>query len=215
MADDTGAPKKGRHSVGVAWQCCGQLGKQDNCQVTVTLSFAADHASLPIACICPSHRLYLPQPWADAPARRARAGVPDGAAFQTKPQIALARFHSWFGRSAVTGRSTSSGAGRASGSRRVAAARPGGGWRPPGPAALLARSPRNPGAAALRRRRKPPGQVRHIPAGLGQINHLTPKSRQIRRTSAAHRCGLQRKPERLHRTRSTFCCWRTGSSALA
>ena len=86
MIDDTGIPKKGTHSVGVARQYCGQLGKQDNCQVAVTLSLAADHASLPIA-----HRLYLPQPWADDPARRAKAGVPDDVTFQTKPQIALAQ----------------------------------------------------------------------------------------------------------------------------
>ena len=86
MIDDTGLPKKGAHSVGVARQYCGQLGKQDNCQVAVTLSLANDHASLPIA-----HRLYLPQGWADDPIRRARAGVPDEIAFQTKPQIALAQ----------------------------------------------------------------------------------------------------------------------------
>ena len=86
MIDDTGIPKKGTHSVGVARQYCGQLGKQDNCQVAVTLSLAADHASLPIA-----HRLYLPQPWAEDPARRAQVGVPDDVTFQTKPQIALAQ----------------------------------------------------------------------------------------------------------------------------
>ena len=86
MIDDTGIPKKGIHSVGVVRQYCGQLGKQDSCQVAVTLSLTADHASLPIA-----HRLYLPQAWADDPARRARAGVPDDVAFQTKPQIALAQ----------------------------------------------------------------------------------------------------------------------------
>ena len=71
MIDDTAIPKKGAHLVGVARQYCGQVGKQDNCQVAVTLSIAADHASLPIA-----HRLYLRQPWADDPARRAQAGVP-------------------------------------------------------------------------------------------------------------------------------------------
>lgn len=86
MIDDTGLPKKGTQSVGVARQYCGQLGKQDNCQVAVTLSLAADHASLPIA-----HRLYLPQAWADDPARRAAAGVPNNVTFQTKPQIALAQ----------------------------------------------------------------------------------------------------------------------------
>src|SRR5215218_9837640 len=77
-------PKKGRHSVGVARQYCGQLGKQDNCQVSVSLSVANDHASLPIA-----YRLYLPQDWAADRNRRERAGVPDDVVFQTKPQIAL------------------------------------------------------------------------------------------------------------------------------
>lgn len=84
IIDDTGMPKKGRHSVGVARQYCGQLGKQDNCQVAVSLSAANDHASLPIA-----YRLYLPREWTDDPGRCARAGVPDDVTFRTKPQIAL------------------------------------------------------------------------------------------------------------------------------
>jgi SRSO17 transposase len=84
IIDDTGIPKKGKHSVGVARQYCGQLGKQDNCQVAVSLSAANDHASLPIA-----YRLYLPHEWADDPVRRGHAGVPDDVVFQTKPQIAL------------------------------------------------------------------------------------------------------------------------------
>ena len=86
IVDDTGVPKKGTHSVGVARQYCGQLGKQDNCQVAVTLSIANDHASLPLA-----HRLYLPKAWADDPERRVRAGVPEEVIFQTKPAIALAQ----------------------------------------------------------------------------------------------------------------------------
>ena len=84
IVDDTGFPKKGRHSVGVARQYCGQVGKQDNCRVAVTLSVANGHASLPVAC-----RLYLPEVWADDPVRRSRAGVPADIAFQTKPAIAL------------------------------------------------------------------------------------------------------------------------------
>src|SRR6516165_9039895 len=86
IIDDTGIPKKGTHSVGVARQYCGQLGKQDNCQVAVSLSLTNDHASLPVA-----HRLYLPQVWCDDHTRRAGAGVPKEIAFQTKPQIALAQ----------------------------------------------------------------------------------------------------------------------------
>jgi len=84
IVDDTGFPKQGGHSVGVARQCCGQLGKQDNCQVAVSLSVANDHASLPIA-----YRLYLPEAWAGDGERRARAGVPEGIGFETKPGIAL------------------------------------------------------------------------------------------------------------------------------
>ncbi len=84
IIDDTGFPKKGRHSVGVARQYCGQLGKQDNCQVAVTLSIANHAASLPVA-----YRLYLPREWAEDAARRRKAGVPAEVAFQTKPEIAL------------------------------------------------------------------------------------------------------------------------------
>ena len=58
IIDDTATPKKGKHSVGVAHQYCGQLGKQANCQASVSLSLANHHASLPVA-----WRLYLPQEW--------------------------------------------------------------------------------------------------------------------------------------------------------
>ena len=84
IVDDTGFAKKGRHSVGVARQYCGELGKQDNCQVAVSLSVANEQASLPIA-----YRLYLPETWARDPERRAKAGVPEELVFQTKPRIAL------------------------------------------------------------------------------------------------------------------------------
>jgi hypothetical protein len=49
IVDDTGFPEYGRHSVGVARQYCGQLGKQDNCQVAVSLSVATHQGSLPVA----------------------------------------------------------------------------------------------------------------------------------------------------------------------
>jgi SRSO17 transposase len=86
VVDDTGFPKKGRHSVGVARQYCGQLGKQDNCRVAVSLSVSTWRASLPIA-----WRLYLPEAWTDDRERRQKTGIPDTIAFQTKPQIALAQ----------------------------------------------------------------------------------------------------------------------------
>src|SRR6188474_3591005 len=84
IIDDTGFPKKGRHSVGVARQYCGQLGKRDNCQIAVSLSLANHDASLPVA-----YRLYLSEDWAKDRARRHKAKVPETIAFQTKPQIAL------------------------------------------------------------------------------------------------------------------------------
>ena len=83
ILDDTGFPKKGSHSVGVTRQYCGQLGKQDNCQVAVSLSLANHAASLPVA-----YRLYLPQDWAADAARRHKAGVPEEIVFRTKLEIA-------------------------------------------------------------------------------------------------------------------------------
>jgi SRSO17 transposase len=84
IIDDTAFPKQGKHSVGVHHQYCGQLGKQANCQVTVSLSIANHSASLPVA-----YRLYLPKDWAEDGARRDRAGVPLDIEFKTKPEIAL------------------------------------------------------------------------------------------------------------------------------
>jgi SRSO17 transposase len=83
IVDDTGFRKWGRHSVGVARQYCGQLGKTDNCQVAVSLSLATAQGSLPLA-----WRLYLPREWADDKARREAAGVPAELGFATKGEIA-------------------------------------------------------------------------------------------------------------------------------
>src|SRR5271157_6079207 len=84
IIDDTSFPKQGRHSVGVSHQYCGQLGKQANCQVAVSLSIANHDASLPVA-----YQLYLPKDWAEDRVRRRKAGVPAEVSFKTKPEIAL------------------------------------------------------------------------------------------------------------------------------
>lgn len=84
IIDDTGFPKKGKHSVGVARQYCGQTGKQDNCRVAVSLSIAGTRGSLPVG-----YQLYLPQEWADDAERRKKTGVPDDIVFKTKPAIAM------------------------------------------------------------------------------------------------------------------------------
>jgi len=89
IIDDTSFPKQGKHSVGVHHQYCGQLGKQANCQVTVSLSIANHAASLPVA-----YRLYLAQDWIKDCARREKAGVPDDIVFKTKPEIALEQIRS-------------------------------------------------------------------------------------------------------------------------
>jgi SRSO17 transposase len=82
--DETSFVKKGEHSVGVARQYCGRLGKNENCQVAVSLSVATATGSLPIA-----WRLYLTEDWAGDAERRQKTAVPKEVQFQTKPQIAL------------------------------------------------------------------------------------------------------------------------------
>ena len=84
IIDDTGFPKKGKHSVGVGHQYCGQVGKKDNCQVAVSLSVSTAQGSVPVA-----WRLYLPKDWAEDSNRRKQAGVPEAVTFQTKPKLAL------------------------------------------------------------------------------------------------------------------------------
>jgi SRSO17 transposase len=84
LVDDTAFPKKGEHSVGVAHQYCGALGKQANCQVTVTVTLTNEAVSVPAA-----YQLYLPEHWARDRTRRRTVGIPDTVAFRPKWQIAL------------------------------------------------------------------------------------------------------------------------------
>ena len=98
IVDDTGFPKKGQHSVGVTRQYCGQVGKQENCRVGVSLSVATWSSSLPVA-----WRLYLPKEWAEDTERRQKAEVPEEIEFQTKPEIALDQIRAMVEASVVRG----------------------------------------------------------------------------------------------------------------
>src|SRR3972149_9811551 len=98
IVEDIGFVKKGTHSVGVARQYGGQVGKQENCQVAVSLSSGTPTASLPVA-----WRLYLPEVWARDRTRRKQAGVPDEVSFQTKPEIALQQIRAALPRSGPAG----------------------------------------------------------------------------------------------------------------
>lgn len=98
IVDDSGIAKQDKHSVGVARQDRGNLGKVDNCQVAVSLSVANDHVSLPVA-----WRLYLPQDWV-ADARRCKtAGVPEKVVFETKPAVALGQMRQALGDGVAVG----------------------------------------------------------------------------------------------------------------
>jgi SRSO17 transposase len=85
LIDDTGFPKQGKHSVGVQHQYCGQLGKQANCQVAVTVHYVSPKGHIPAAL-----RLYLPQSWIGSRERLEEVGVPqEYRRERTKGQIAL------------------------------------------------------------------------------------------------------------------------------
>jgi SRSO17 transposase len=86
IVDGCDFPKQGRHSVGVARQYCGALGKVANCQASVLACYASTRGYTLV-----DRRLYLPEPWFgdDERERRADCGVPAGLRFQTRPQLAL------------------------------------------------------------------------------------------------------------------------------
>jgi SRSO17 transposase len=98
IVDDTGHRKYGSESVGVAHQYCGNLGKDDNCQVAVSLSLASARGSVPM-----DYRLYLPKSWAFDRKRRGKAHVPEEIVFQTKPEIALSQIEAARERGVVPG----------------------------------------------------------------------------------------------------------------
>jgi SRSO17 transposase len=91
VLDETSFPKKGTKSVGVKRQYCGTLGKKENCQVGVFLTYVSPRGHVFL-----DRRLYLPEDWAADEARRREAGVPKAIAFQTKPALGRAMLaHAW------------------------------------------------------------------------------------------------------------------------
>src|SRR5436190_12207599 len=86
VLDDSGVAKQGTHSVGVARQYSGTLGKVGNCQIGVFLAYASERGHALV-----DQRLYLPRPWIDDPARCRAAGVPADVTYQSKAELALAQ----------------------------------------------------------------------------------------------------------------------------
>jgi SRSO17 transposase len=84
VIDEVSFPKQGKHSVGVARQYCGALGKTANCQVAVTLDLGTEESSTPL-----DWALYLPEQWIEDLERKRKAGIPEGVTFKSKPQLAL------------------------------------------------------------------------------------------------------------------------------
>ncbi len=84
VADDTGFLKQGKMSCGVKRQYTGTAGRVENCQIGVFLTYASGKGHAPI-----DRRLYIPQDWFEDPHRCRKAGVPETARFQTKPEMAL------------------------------------------------------------------------------------------------------------------------------
>jgi SRSO17 transposase len=90
VLDDTGLPKQGKASAGVARQYSGTLGKKGNCQVLVSAEYVEDRLERSDPLHWPvSAQLYLPESWTDDPARCRRAHVPAAIRFLTKPELAI------------------------------------------------------------------------------------------------------------------------------
>lgn len=89
VVDETGFVKQGKHSVGVARQYCGTLGKIANCQIGVFLGYASTRGHTGI-----DGSLFVPQGWFHDPGRCQKVGIPSGTVHQTKPQLALAMLKS-------------------------------------------------------------------------------------------------------------------------
>jgi SRSO17 transposase len=98
VIDDTALVKQGKHSVGVARQYCGQLGKRANCQALVSLTLAKGEVP-----VCVALRLFLPKAWVEDEERRAAAGVPDPIKGRSKGQIALAEIDRLLAKSVTFG----------------------------------------------------------------------------------------------------------------
>ena len=99
IIDDTSYRKWGKHSVGVARQYCGHLGKTENCQVAVSLTLATEAGSVPL-----NYRLYLPQEWTRNKKRCQAAGVPKAMSFATKGEIAWAQIEAALARASRVAR---------------------------------------------------------------------------------------------------------------
>lgn len=91
VLDETGIPKKGKASVGVAKQYCGAVGKLENCQVATVLTYSTSRGHVFL-----DRRLFLPEDWCADRKRRERAKVPETVSFQTKPEQAGEMLeHAW------------------------------------------------------------------------------------------------------------------------
>ena len=88
VLDETGFPKKGKKSVGVARQYCGTLGKVANCQLGVFVAYVSEQGHALV-----DKRLYLPREWIDDPDRRRAAGIPETVGYQSIAELGLSMLH--------------------------------------------------------------------------------------------------------------------------